>query len=277
MFERYSIEARRAIFYARYEASQYGSRYIETEHILLGLLWEEGARMGQVLGPHEDKAQIRGEIEKVIARGERISTAVEIPLSEESKRVLRFAAEEATGLGQRYVGPEHLLLGLLRVTGSFATRILADRGVKLAPLREQLANVSGSGSDEEQQPASDVVIATLIGFLASLKSSNWMASAHFFAKKVQFIDATGKYWRGREEIEKQLEALFVPYAKRDVSFQLESSEIGPVGCVLARVLWENVSIADRPARAMHRMTLMLAMEREDWAIFWLQVTPVVLT
>ena len=38
MFERYTEKARRVIFFARYEASQFGSPYIETEHLLLGLL-----------------------------------------------------------------------------------------------------------------------------------------------------------------------------------------------------------------------------------------------
>ena len=43
MFERYTEKARRVIFFARYEASQYGSPYIETEHLLLGLLREDRA------------------------------------------------------------------------------------------------------------------------------------------------------------------------------------------------------------------------------------------
>ena len=34
MFERYTEKARRVIFFARYEASQFGSPYIETEHLL---------------------------------------------------------------------------------------------------------------------------------------------------------------------------------------------------------------------------------------------------
>ena len=41
MFERYTERARRTIFFARYEAAQIGSAYIETEHILLGLLRED--------------------------------------------------------------------------------------------------------------------------------------------------------------------------------------------------------------------------------------------
>jgi ATP-dependent Clp protease ATP-binding subunit ClpC len=41
MFERYTEKARRTIFFARYEASQFGSPYTETEHVLLGLLRED--------------------------------------------------------------------------------------------------------------------------------------------------------------------------------------------------------------------------------------------
>jgi ATP-dependent Clp protease ATP-binding subunit ClpA len=41
MFERYTERARRVIFFSRYEASQFGSTTIETEHLLLGLLRED--------------------------------------------------------------------------------------------------------------------------------------------------------------------------------------------------------------------------------------------
>jgi ATP-dependent Clp protease ATP-binding subunit ClpA len=49
MFERYTEKARRVIFFARYEASQFGSPYIETEHLLLGLLREEDCFAAQIL------------------------------------------------------------------------------------------------------------------------------------------------------------------------------------------------------------------------------------
>jgi hypothetical protein len=277
MFERYSESARRVIFYARYEASQYGSRYIEAEHILLGLLWEEGAIIRQVLGPHSDRVQIRAEIEKVITKAERFSTSVEVPLTEESKKVLNFAAEEATGLGQRSLEPVHLLLGLLRVKGSRPMRILSDRGIWLEALREQLAKDARSRGADERQPASDVAIATLNGFLVTLESPNWAKSAVYFARTVQFIDARGELWRGYNEIENQFELLFLPYAKRDVAFHLESAEIGPAGCVVASVLWQNVSTAGGTARSMHRMTIILAQEGTDLAIFLVQVTPVAIS
>jgi ATP-dependent Clp protease ATP-binding subunit ClpC len=41
MFDRYTEKARRVIFFARYEASQFGTPQIESEHVLLGLLRED--------------------------------------------------------------------------------------------------------------------------------------------------------------------------------------------------------------------------------------------
>jgi hypothetical protein len=52
MFERYTEKARRVVFFARYEASQFGSPYIETEHLLLGLLREDKALTQRFLGSH---------------------------------------------------------------------------------------------------------------------------------------------------------------------------------------------------------------------------------
>jgi ATP-dependent Clp protease ATP-binding subunit ClpC len=76
MFERYTEKARRVIFFARYEASQYGSSSIESEHLLLGLMREDRA-------PGSHIESIRKEIEFHIKIRERISTSVEMRLSEE--------------------------------------------------------------------------------------------------------------------------------------------------------------------------------------------------
>ena len=79
MFERYTEKARRVIFFARYEASQYGSPYIETEHLLLGLLREDKALANRFLRTHGSIESIRKEIESRITVRERISTSVEVP------------------------------------------------------------------------------------------------------------------------------------------------------------------------------------------------------
>lgn len=76
MFERYTEKARRVIFFARYEASQYGSSYIETEHLLLGLLRGDQVLTRTFLGQSNIQVEIRAEIERHITRRERIPTSV---------------------------------------------------------------------------------------------------------------------------------------------------------------------------------------------------------
>lgn len=94
MFERYTEKARRVIFFARYEASQYGSPSIESEHLLLGVVREERAPASLI-------ESIREEIESQITIRERISTSVDMPLSEECERILKYATEEADRLGNK--------------------------------------------------------------------------------------------------------------------------------------------------------------------------------
>src|SRR5215831_4194785 len=104
MFEKYSEKARRVIFFARYEASQFGSSHIETEHLLLGLLREDKQLTHRFLPSHAAMESIRKQIESRTAVREKVSTSVDMPLSEESKRVLGYAAEEAEGLAHPHIG-----------------------------------------------------------------------------------------------------------------------------------------------------------------------------
>jgi len=142
MFERYTEKARRVIFFARYEASQFGSPYIESEHLLLGLLREDKALTSRFLRSHASVESIRKQIEAHTTIREKVSTSVDLPLSNECKRVLAYAAEEAERLGHKHIGTEHLLLGLLREEKCFAAEILQERGLKLAQIREELARAS---------------------------------------------------------------------------------------------------------------------------------------
>ena len=137
MFELYTEKARRVIFFARYEASHYGSPYIETEHLLLGLFRE--AREVLKLLPLGSAESVRREIDARTIGHKSTSTSVDLPLSNESKRVLAYGAEEATRLGHRHIGTEHLLLGLLREENCFAAGMLRERGMSLQEMREKLA------------------------------------------------------------------------------------------------------------------------------------------
>jgi len=139
MFEKYTEKARRVIFFARYEASQFGSPYIEAEHLLLGLLREDKALTNRFLRAHGAGEAIRKQIDDHTIVREKVSTSVDLPVSEEAKRVLVHAGEEAERLSHRHIGTEHLLLGLLREEGSFAAQILNEHGVRLSAIREELA------------------------------------------------------------------------------------------------------------------------------------------
>jgi ATP-dependent Clp protease ATP-binding subunit ClpC len=136
MFERYTEKARRVIFFARYEAAQFGSPLIETEHLLLGLLREDKALTNRFIGASSPSTwDIRKEIDGHTTVREKVSTSVDLPLSNESKRVLAYSAEEAERLDVKHIGTEHLLLGLLREKKCFAAELLADRNVKLDVVR----------------------------------------------------------------------------------------------------------------------------------------------
>ncbi len=149
MFERYTEKARRVIFFARYEASQFGSPYIETEHLLLGLLREDKALTNRFLRSHASVESIRKQIEGHTTIREKVSTSVDLPLSNECKRVLAYAAEEAERLSHKHIGTEHLLLGLLREEKCFAAEILQERGLRLPAIREELQRTT-----QEKAPSS---------------------------------------------------------------------------------------------------------------------------
>lgn len=139
MFERYTERARRAIFFARYEASQFGSVTIETEHLLLGLIREDKILTNRFLQNQASIESIRKEIEGRTPLRERVPTSADLPLSSECKRILAYAAEEAERLNHQHIGTEHLLLGILREENSLAAQLLWERGVRLNAVREELA------------------------------------------------------------------------------------------------------------------------------------------
>jgi len=159
MFERYTEGARRVIFFARYEASQYGSRFIEPEHMLLGLLREYPSLLAGQLS-YDPVPNLRLEIEPHLKKGGRFNTSVEVPLSEESKHVLQHALAEAERLSHRYIGPEHILFGILAEQKCPAARVLRAHGLKdFAPHEEHprrdssvIEPFTSATSDEASSP-----------------------------------------------------------------------------------------------------------------------------
>jgi Clp amino terminal domain, pathogenicity island component/NTF2 fold immunity protein len=139
MFERFTERARRVIFFARYEASQYGSTTIEIEHLLLGALKEDRDLIKRFSGSSTTAENIRTEIEKHLTLREKVSASVDLPLSEACKRVLTLALNECVALNHPHVEVEHLLLGILRQETSTASQILQTFGIDEFAVRRQIA------------------------------------------------------------------------------------------------------------------------------------------
>lgn len=147
MFEQYTDKARRAIFFARYEASEFGSPYIEAGFLLLGILREEKHLINRWLGNGDWQSILREDVERGICKAAKISTSVDLPLSNEAKDALRYAAEESERLGHKHIGTEHLFLGLLCDRNSSVGRLLLERGVNAEAVREAIAKGSAHPGD----------------------------------------------------------------------------------------------------------------------------------
>ncbi len=140
MFERYTEQARRALFFARYEAFQVRSAFIETEHLLLGLFHEEQSSPTARVFARANLSvdDVRREIDARTARRIVTSESDEVPFGDETRSVLAYAEQEADRLLHEHIGTEHLLLGLLREERGMAATILAEQGLRIATVRDQI-------------------------------------------------------------------------------------------------------------------------------------------
>ncbi len=131
MFERFTEQARRTIFFARYEASQFGSTQIESEHLLLGLIREDETLKYGLLTV-EARKNICLAVESHSKDSTILSVNIDLPLSRECVQILKNAAEQADQHSNNHIGTEHLLLALLPEETDFqptATLELARRNL----------------------------------------------------------------------------------------------------------------------------------------------------
>lgn len=154
MSERYTESARRAVFFARFEASQFGCPQIETEHLLLGLLREDEPLAVRFLGSRASVESIRREIEDQPLLRKSSPSEADPPFSPECGRALERAAAEADRLGRRRIGTEHLLLALLQEDAGFAGQLLREQGLTLEAVRDQIAR-RPQGEDARGAAAGD--------------------------------------------------------------------------------------------------------------------------
>lgn len=156
MWQRFSENARKVVFYAQEEAQRSGDGYVSTEHLLLGLLREPHSSAGQVLLDFGYSGKdIRRRVEEHMSKG-KVSSTSEMNLTPRAKRVIDLAYAEARELNQNYIGSEHLLLGLIREGEGLAGLVLVRLGLELESVREAVrARPPGAGrpaaaTDEER-------------------------------------------------------------------------------------------------------------------------------
>ena len=134
MFERYTETARRAVFFARYEAAQNGSPYIETAHLLLGIP-REGARFVSSVGGSPAEVIVDDCRKSLVPLSSKVLSG-DLPLANGCKRALAYAAEECERFHSATIGPHHLILGLLRENDA-TSELLKEHGIALEKVRSK--------------------------------------------------------------------------------------------------------------------------------------------
>jgi hypothetical protein len=193
MFERYTEKARRVIFFARYEASQFGSSKIETEHLLLGLLREDKSLHRWL--SKTDTESIRRRIDEHSPKHPPTSTAVDLPLDAAARRSLKYAADEAERLANQHIGTEHLFLGLLEEKDCFAAQLLREAGAEATVMHTYYAEQSQSPKPTSFQRASyrGLGFRALSGETVEIHGARW--NVDYVHDAINLVRSCNWHWR----------------------------------------------------------------------------------
>jgi hypothetical protein len=150
MYERFTDRARKVMQLANQEAQRFNHECIGTEHLLLGLLREGAGVAAHVLKNLDiDLRKLFLEIEKIVQPGPEKRIMGMLPQTPRVKQVIKYALEEAENLNHKFIGTEHLLLGLLREEETVAAQVLLNLGLKLEDVREETLLLLGNSEGKE--------------------------------------------------------------------------------------------------------------------------------
>ena len=153
MFDRFTDRARKVLQLANEEAHCFNHGFVGTEHILLGLVREGSGVAAHVLKNLEiDVRKLRLEIEKIVQCGPERAFTGKRPLTPRSKKVIEYAQDEARNLNHKWVGTEHLLLGLIREGEGLAAQVLLNLRLNLHDVREEVLNLLGHNITPPERP-----------------------------------------------------------------------------------------------------------------------------
>jgi len=144
-------QAQQVLTLAHEEAMRFNHNYLGTEHLLLGLI-RHGDNVGAVVLSNlgVELNRVRSAVEFIIGRGDRMIVG-EVGLTPRAKKVIMLAKDEARRLEHDYIGPEHLLLGLVREGEGIAAGVLESVGVKLDQVRVRTILVLSGGASEASE------------------------------------------------------------------------------------------------------------------------------
>jgi ATP-dependent Clp protease ATP-binding subunit ClpA len=132
----YSERARIAISYANQEAARLGHDHIGTGHLLLGLIRQGDGTAIEILKDAEvDIEELRNELESMMEEGGRGTIIGKLQLGNRAKDALKFAEEESKDMSHKYLGTEHILLGIMREQEGIGGKVLTRFGVSLQSAR----------------------------------------------------------------------------------------------------------------------------------------------
>ncbi len=160
MYDKFSDRARLVIMLAQSEAERLQHDQLDTEHLLLGLIKEGGGMAIRALRKLNISPQtLQMQIERRITIGKTKLFKHEIPFSDLAKKVLEYAVLEGKDLAQRFIGTEHLLLGLVTEKSGLAGKLLREAGITIESLREVIRDLLNPPKsklrEKSQTPALD--------------------------------------------------------------------------------------------------------------------------
>jgi ClpA/ClpB-like protein len=194
MFERFTDRARRVVVLAQEEARILNHNYIGTEHILLGLIHEgEGVAAKALESLGISLEAVRSQVEEIIGQGQAAPTG-HIPFTPRAKKVLELSLREALQLGHKYIGTEHILLGLIREGEGVAAQVLQKLGASLNRVREQVIQVlqgfAGTGELQAEPPIEPEEFAARVARAEEIEAEAEAVAAEFGHESVE----PGHHW-----------------------------------------------------------------------------------
>jgi ATP-dependent Clp protease ATP-binding subunit ClpA len=143
MFERFTNRARHAVVLAQEEARLLNHNYIGTEHLLLGLLGEQGIASEALERFGVSLVGARQEVRSIIGPGKGTISG-HIPFTPRAKKTLELALREALQLHHNFIGTEHILLGVLREGRGVGAQILEQHANNLLEIRMAVLDLVAS-------------------------------------------------------------------------------------------------------------------------------------